>query len=116
MKTKNLLVEISADELKMEGLKLSEKVEELENVQDEKKRITQSYAAEIKMLSREILHRAGIVKTGQDYRAVAVEELFNTQSKQVTVIRSDTGEVVEIRAMTSEELQQQLFPEHIGEN
>lgn len=117
MKTeiRELLVELNDDELKLESSMLAEKIDALETLEAEKKSKTAEFNKDIKLLSREVIAQANIVKTGKAVRPVECRVEFNLKTETARVYRTDTQDIVDVRDMTREELQQDLFPSHIDD-
>lgn len=49
-----------------------------------------------------------IVGTGNEWRTVVVEEIYSYATRSVTKVRTDTGETINVRAMTDQEMQMAL--------
>lgn len=116
METRELLVELSDDDLKNESRILAEKVKELEAIEAQKKTTAAEFRKQIKTLSREVIEQSGIVTTGKAYRPVECRIDFKPRTEQAIIRRTDTGDIVEVCLMTEDELQGDLFPEQIFED
>lgn len=84
-------------------------VERIEDQENEKKMTAKQYAAEISALQDELFGLSRKVRNGYEVRSVDCEIVSDFESKQVAIIRTDTGEPIESRKMTAKELQQPLF-------
>ena len=106
MPTRKLPVQLTDDEIADSGRSVAKAVEQKAALQEEKKAQT----ADIKLQGEIIRTLSHVIATGVEEREIEVEVRKDNDSKTVSVVREDTGEVVETRAMTPEELQQSLFP------
>ncbi len=71
-----------------------------------KKEEEKEYEAEIKTAASTALRMANIVESGRELRDVEVNDLLADSS--VTVVRTDTGEILSQRPATPEEMQRPL--------
>jgi hypothetical protein len=84
-------------------------VERIEDQENEKKMTAKQYAAEISALQDELFGLSRKVRNGFEVRSVDCEIVRDYESKQIVIVRTDTGEPVESRKMTPAELQKPLF-------
>jgi hypothetical protein len=88
--------------------KLTDAVERLAERENRKSAITKQAAAEVaeaKANQDVILAKR---RCGYEFRDVECEETFNLATRMATVIRLDSGEIIETRPMTAKELQVEL--------
>lgn len=60
-------------------------------------------------LDREIAILGDMAETGVEHRQVECEKTINDKNNMMTLVRNDTGEVVEERQLSEEELQVEMF-------
>lgn len=66
------------------------------------------FKAEIEKMEAEMNRLAALINNGYEYREVECEVISNYRDGQITVLRVDTGEEVEARAMNGAEQQMGL--------
>jgi hypothetical protein len=107
--TKKLPVLLTEDELRERGDALAESVEKTAALAEEKKAQDAEINGKIK-LSKEITRKLSrIIASKTEDREVECEITKDFERGTVTVHRCDTGEVVETRAMSPEERQEEMF-------
>lgn len=109
--TRSLPVRLTDTELLIKAKELSAKVAELDAVEATKKSVAAECKVKYDTLNSDIHHLAKILRTGREDREIEVQEIRNDPARTIEVVRIDTGEVVESRPMTINELQKPLFPE-----
>lgn len=87
---------------------LSEHYESLAEVEIEMKIASNDFKSKLKGLESEIREKSRLVRTGIEYRKVGCDVVLDYEMGSVNVVRSDTDEVVESKAMTDEQRQQRL--------
>lgn len=117
MKTEihDLLVELSDDEFKFESSEFAKKQKSLESLKEHKKDVVKQLGKDIKVLEAEVSAAATIVETKKAIRSVQCRVEFNNRTETAKVYRIDTGDIVNVRSMTQEELQMNLFPTHLDD-
>lgn len=107
-KHEQLLCKLTEEELKARAHRLASTVAELEGVALRKKDLTAGLNAEQKRIEAERSHLAMIVREGKESRPVVVEITRDYAHAELVETRTDTGEVVRRRTLTTEEMQQEL--------
>ena len=110
MPTRKLPVQLNDEEIADRGRAVAKAVEERAALQEAKKEADADINGKIKEQGGIIRTLSRVIATGTEEREIEVEVKKDNESRTVSVIREDTGEVVETRPMTAEELQQNLFP------
>jgi uncharacterized coiled-coil DUF342 family protein len=106
--TRELLCQLSDEELKAKGATLAEKIQEREEILLKKKEANSEIKAELDECAKVIIECSNAINNGKEERVVDVEIELNVPNsgvKQIT--RKDTGEVW-TEDMTPEELQENL--------
>lgn len=108
---RTLPVKLTEDERLARAKDAAAKVAEYAAIESQKKALTSELTAKMKELRSEtqILSRA--VQSGIEHQPVEVVERRNEDRYTIELVRMDTMEVVESRAMTPAERQAELFPE-----
>ena len=91
------------------GERVARLVEERENLDAEKKLAAKKYGQEIAEIDGEIGSVARLIRKKYEIRSVECDVINDYKAKTVVVMRIDTGEPVESRPMTPDELQGRLF-------
>ena len=108
MKSKRFIKLLPCDLTQSEVLVFGQRnalaVDELAKVEAKKKAAAASFKAEIDGLKEQIADFSACVNTEQQLRAVDCEQRWFPARGVVEVFRLDTGEVIDSRAMTREEL------------
>lgn len=107
--TRPLDVKLMDGELLAKLDELAAKLVKKEEVEDELKNVSAGYKGQIKTLRQEIHDITKAVTTKTEEREVECEERMNFTASTVEVVRLDTLEVVESRAMTLRERQRDMF-------
>ena len=110
MNTMSLPVKLSEQELIIKGNELSCYVQELDEVETQKKTANSGFKDEIDKISEKISSLAKIVREKKEYREVETEEVKNMERMTMDTIRLDTGEVVSYRELKGHERNLGLFP------
>lgn len=110
MPTRKLPVKLNDEELADRGRAVAKAVEERAALQEEKKAADADINGKIKTQGEIIRCLSRVITTGTEEREVEVVMNKDNETSMISVVREDTGEVVESRPMTAEELQQNLFP------
>lgn len=83
----------------------------LGEVESAKRESASHYKSEADKLNREIGDRTTILREGFEWLPADVDELHDYDAHKVEIIRTDTGEVIEERAMKPAELQRTFLPD-----
>jgi len=98
-------VDFTPAELKEFAEDMAQKMGTLIEKERAKKEVTSQFKAEIEALDGEIKSLASKVRNKFEYRTVQCEIVRDYEKKEISYIRTDTGEVHRERAMNAEELQ-----------
>jgi len=108
--TRQLPVDLNEEEIADRGRAMAKSVSEKAGLQEEKKSATADINAKIKACGEVIRKLSEIISGGKEDREVSCEVKKDFDSNTVTVVRDDTGEVVEERPLTVDERQENMFP------
>lgn len=101
---------LSVHEKELAADQLAHAVNERDALTLEKALSAQRYAKDIKTVDRKIGDLAEAVRTGVEYRQIAVKERPSFERNVIEVIRLDTNEVCGQRVMRADERQTAMFP------
>jgi hypothetical protein len=101
---------LSAHEKELAADSLAHAVNERDSLTLEKALSAQRFAKSIKEVDRKIGDLAEAVRTGVEYRQIAVKERPSFERNVIEVIRMDTGDVCGQRVMRADERQTAMFP------
>ena len=87
---------------------LTEACEKVSTAEARKKAITSQATAELEAAKSEQNVILGKRRSGYEYRDVDCEETYDMDTRIATVVRMDSGVVIETRPMTAKELQVEL--------
>ncbi|NTW67218.1 MAG: hypothetical protein HGB21_13080 [Nitrospirae bacterium] len=90
------------------GTDMSTLTLEINELEEQKKSVMADYKARIDGKGADARRIAQILKQGYELREVDCEELRDYETRTVTVVRLDTGEMVSSRGMTIEEMQEAM--------
>jgi hypothetical protein len=106
---RHLKCQLTDSELLVTGKYLAELNAELANLENAKARLSAEYGVQIKAKQSDIDHATQTMRQGYQMRTVDCCELLDTpEPGKKTVNRIDTGETVEVVAMTADEMQREL--------
>lgn len=109
MKTRQLPVNLTQEEVNIRALELARRLEEISDVQAEKTEAMAGFKARFEELDKATERLGRIIRSGFEYRDVQIEERPNHEKRVVEIYRTDTGDRVDVRAMTEAEMQADLF-------
>ncbi len=96
------------DELKEISGATARDIDALSSMRDDKKAAMSDFNGRIDRLEAKTKAAAAKTLTGYEYREIEVEVIKDYGGKQVRTHRIDTGELVDERPMTDDELQMEL--------
>lgn len=105
---RELPVQLTEMELRDIGRTTALQVGNLATVQAEKKSSASHFKAQEEEINNDIGRLAAMTRNGYEIREVECEVSMDYGDREVTVTRTDTGEVVQRRQMTREEVQTHL--------
>jgi hypothetical protein len=107
--TQLLRVVLTDEEIREKSRALADKATELNQLEEDKKRASSHFGAEVKAARGEITRLSQFISSGYELREVRCEVFYHKPKPgQKTTIRTDTGETVNIQTMTSMEMQMRL--------
>jgi hypothetical protein len=107
--TKRLSVKLDDDELLERGKQLVANMRKVAIAEEERKSEDKKRKGDIALLEGVTARLAGAISQGQEEREVECEIRKDYATNNVTVIRMDTGEVVENTPMDAADRQEQMF-------
>lgn len=108
MQTKTLPCQLTEEEIRLRGLRLATLRSEIGDIEIEKKAANQEFKERIESREKQCGTLVKQITSGQEYREVIVKDVEDFDKQQVCTIRVDTGDTVEVRAMTPHELQRPI--------
>jgi DNA polymerase II small subunit/DNA polymerase delta subunit B len=105
---RDLPVRLTREELEARGQMLALKVDERAEIEVEAKAEAAEYKAQMGDTDKEIRRLSRIVRDKSEPRPVECFEHLNFAGNEVQIVRRDTGEVVDTRAMTDADRQRNL--------
>ena len=109
METRTLSVQLTKQEIIERSTQQAELVKKLEDKEAEKSEVTTRLTSSIKELKRELQLVAQEVRAGQRWAEVEVARQKDIKRGVEETIRTDTGEIIETRALTPAEMQLDLI-------
>lgn len=106
--TKNLPCKLTEAELKDFGRKLAVKCEDIAAEESRQKDQKSEMKARLDGMESERAQLAIVVRRQEEQRDVECTETFDYELGKVTIVRTDTGDEIRVRPMTTEERQQVL--------
>lgn len=111
MITRKLPVKLTNEEVRLRGKRLAALQAEIASLETKKKAAADDFKSQIGERETEMSRLTREINEERELRDVQVTEEKNWELGEVHLIRLDTGEVVEIRPMTPQELKRpSLFP------
>lgn len=108
-KTEEFLpVKLTDEEFYERSTELAEVDQKIEDAEEEKRSLSQAIKNRVGGLITRKVQLRTIVRERQEFRHVECEWIPHFPSKQVSLVRMDTGETVRTRTMKVEELQEKL--------
>ena len=110
MITRDLPVHLTADEQRLKGEQLAKLHSDRRHAESEKSRMAAEFTGKLKALDQQINDLADQVKECREIREVECHEHKDHTAGFVYLIRDDTGEIVESRAIRPDERQVEMLP------
>lgn len=107
--TKKLPVKLDDDELLERGKQLVENMRKVGVAEEEREAENKKRKGDIAFLEGITARLATSIRTGEEDRDVECEIRKNFSTSSVTIVRIDTGEVVDTRVMDAAERQEELY-------
>lgn len=105
---KSLKVNLTDDELLAYGIQLADSQDEKQRFTDELTEIKSRFKSEIDAVDSKINNIASIIRSKYQYRTVACDKTLNFKKGTVTIVRTDTGEEIEVRDIYDSERQKEI--------
>lgn len=109
METRNLPCKLTDEELNFRRDKLAQLVSDLASEEQRKKDTAAHHSDRIKNFERDMFAVSIEIKDRAEYREVVVKREKDLENGVEEIIRCDTGEVVDVRALGPNERQATLF-------
>jgi hypothetical protein len=107
--TKNLRVLLTNDDLIARSRALGDNNSKLEQIEEDKKRVTSQYGSDIKLVKSTIKQLSHVVTSGYELKDILCGVYYDRPTKgKKSIVRLDTGEVVETEEMNHMERQMVL--------
>ena len=107
--TRNLKWTLTQDEVRTYGVELARANASKDEAEERKKEVDAQLKAEIESHSTRSLNLARKINNGYEYRDVKCLVEYDYDKNMVQIVRTDTQEIVETRAMTEDERQTSLL-------
>ena len=104
----NLRVQLTDEELIESSKKLTDAMEKIDEVVSQKKEAVAHYKTLEEAAAGEAAKYRNEIRSGYVYRDIRCDEIKNWDKKTVTIIRLDTGEIVNSREMMPDEMQRDI--------
>jgi len=108
MNTRQLPCALTEDQIRERGIKLAGFEKELETIKLEKKAANASFKEKEEAINEEKAKLVQEINSRTEWRDVVVTEEKNYEKKEAYTIRTDTGEIVQTRALHPNEMQRPL--------
>jgi len=116
MRSERIEVALKKPEIDARAHTLAEKVTERRKVADDAKAESAKFKKLLKPLDEEIKNLSKAVTEGKEFQFVEVEDRFDYKRATCEIVRVDTGEVIDTRAMDPDELVRESQPSLLGSN
>lgn len=108
---RTLECKLTDSELLVLAREFAQAQENLESAEATKAAVSAEMSENVKKARIKVQEISRTVSKGAIYRMVECRVEFNRKTKKAEIIRTDTGELVEVRPMTEKELQRPLLSE-----
>jgi hypothetical protein len=106
--TKNLVCVLTREEREQYSIDMANKLGERDHLEAEFDGVKKAWKGKLEDVDLAVSALSSKVRENRELRVVRCKRLFDYETKTVTEIRSDTGEIMEERPMSDTELQQEL--------
>lgn len=106
---KEVRYRFSKDELQDMAQEMAEAVSRLDNLEEELQEVRAGFKEKMAKAQKTIKQAAAKIRSGWELRTIECRLEKEFANNTVRIYRQDTGELVEERAMTAQERQQELF-------
>ncbi len=108
---RDLIVKLTDDEVRIYSEELARITSLQAEAEDEKKAVTSGFKDKIDRFIADARTMARKISTRQELRGVDCEWVLNFEAQKAFLHRKDTGEIIDTRKLTEEEMQLSLMPE-----
>ena len=108
VETRELPCKLTDEELLKYGKEFAESVNKLNRLEDSKKSYVSQIKAQIESAQAQVNLLSNKIATGEEYRKVECNIKWDWVNGEKSIIRTDTGEIVQTVIITEEEKQEQL--------
>ena len=105
---RSLKCDLSEEEQASAAVLLAQKLDEMDALEGELVSVKKSIQGKVALAQAEASNAKNMVRDKYEVRSVEVKETMDYEDKSVTIVRLDTGEVIESRKMSETELQMEL--------
>ncbi len=105
---RNVPVRLTKDELLQAGKDLAKCNADMTDLENKKKEVVADYGTRINRAKADAEVSGRLISTGEEYRDVECDVVIHIETHTKTIIRPDTGEVVEELKLTNDDLQYEL--------
>ena len=109
IQTQHLKVQLTNDELLQAGENLTQVLDEIDGLEDEKKSFVANIVAKVKELEGRADQLRSLVQSKYERRKVDCVEVMNNTNGKVVAVRMDTKDIINERAMTADERQSKII-------
>ena len=106
--TQRLKCILTDEEVKKAAKELSACTDELKMLEEEKKSMSDNFKSKITACEAQQSLSSAFVRDEYEYRRVDCNKILDYKTKNVQVVRTDTGEVIEDRDMLADEMQKEM--------
>ncbi len=107
--TRELVCSLTDGERRAKGQEIARAIEEISTLEEEKKAATRDLNEQIKTARKHVAELARHLREGSELRIIDCREDPEYRTGTMRIVRSDNGEVVEVRALKPSERQAPLF-------
>ena len=107
--TEYLKCVLTEDEIKQIGADLAHKYSQIQDLEAQKKSVNSDFKARIDGLTASASICANTIQNGYEFRIIECDIEYDYASGVIRTIRTDTGEIVKEKKMTSKERQDEMF-------
>ncbi len=105
---RNIAVKLTGSELLHAGKALAKSNSDITDFENKKKEAVADFGTKINRAKAEGEVAARLVSTEEEYRDVECDVVIDIDRNRKTIIRPDTGEIVEEQKLTNDDLQYEL--------
>lgn len=105
---RSLPVQLTSDERLKIGSDLGKETQELLRAEGRKKEVGAQLTADVELHKASVARLGTLLANGYEYREVKCKLTIDRERDLATIVRDDTGEVVERRPLTPSEMQGEL--------